>query len=234
MELNAFESLTKIVKFLKNDHDLLNMWLGEHITITLWQCFYKLGFDKTSQLYDFLIDTNTDTYCKSSASEALAQIALNNPHKRDEVENIFYNFFTFYADISNETKTIDTELIALVICDVIECKFEGLLPLIKKLYEKSYVALGVVGSYKSVEEAFVHEYPYDVRKPVYNIFELYKNILDTWYGYNKDKYNENYREIPLRKNDQLNSIQRTTSKIGRNDPCPCGSGKKYKKCCLKQ
>ena len=23
------------------------------------------------------------------------------------------------------------------------------------------------------------------------------------------------------------------SKIGRNGPCPCGSGKKYKKCCLK-
>ena len=23
-----------------------------------------------------------------------------------------------------------------------------------------------------------------------------------------------------------------TVKIGRNDPCPCGSGKKYKKCCL--
>jgi uncharacterized protein len=25
----------------------------------------------------------------------------------------------------------------------------------------------------------------------------------------------------------------TTSKVGRNDPCPCGSGKKYKKCCGK-
>jgi uncharacterized protein YecA (UPF0149 family) len=22
-----------------------------------------------------------------------------------------------------------------------------------------------------------------------------------------------------------------SEKIGRNDPCPCGSGKKYKKCC---
>ncbi|WP_368860677.1 SEC-C metal-binding domain-containing protein [Bradyrhizobium sp. Arg816] len=21
-------------------------------------------------------------------------------------------------------------------------------------------------------------------------------------------------------------------KVGRNDPCPCGSGKKFKKCCL--
>ncbi len=26
--------------------------------------------------------------------------------------------------------------------------------------------------------------------------------------------------------------QKKTKKIGRNDPCPCGSGKKYKKCCL--
>jgi preprotein translocase subunit SecA len=25
--------------------------------------------------------------------------------------------------------------------------------------------------------------------------------------------------------------QRHSSKVGRNDLCPCGSGKKYKKCC---
>lgn len=25
--------------------------------------------------------------------------------------------------------------------------------------------------------------------------------------------------------------QRRVEKVGRNDPCPCGSGKKYKKCC---
>lgn len=25
---------------------------------------------------------------------------------------------------------------------------------------------------------------------------------------------------------------RPGSKLGRNDPCPCGSGKKYKKCCM--
>jgi hypothetical protein len=27
---------------------------------------------------------------------------------------------------------------------------------------------------------------------------------------------------------------RTVPKVGRNDPCPCGSGKKYKKCCGKE
>lgn len=28
-------------------------------------------------------------------------------------------------------------------------------------------------------------------------------------------------------------IQRSSSKVGRNEPCPCGSGKKFKKCCGK-
>ena len=39
----------------------------------------------------------------------------------------------------------------------------------------------------------------------------------------------NYKVIS---NDGLPYI-RSSEKIGRNDPCPCGSGKKYKKCCGK-
>lgn len=27
-------------------------------------------------------------------------------------------------------------------------------------------------------------------------------------------------------------ITRAEKKVGRNDPCPCGSGKKFKKCCM--
>jgi preprotein translocase subunit SecA len=30
---------------------------------------------------------------------------------------------------------------------------------------------------------------------------------------------------------QVQQVVRSGEKIGRNDPCPCGSGKKYKKCC---
>ncbi|MDX1503354.1 MAG: SEC-C metal-binding domain-containing protein [Thermoanaerobaculia bacterium] len=26
-------------------------------------------------------------------------------------------------------------------------------------------------------------------------------------------------------------MTRSAAKVGRNEPCPCGSGKKYKKCC---
>ncbi|MDR0494488.1 MAG: SEC-C domain-containing protein [Treponema sp.] len=31
--------------------------------------------------------------------------------------------------------------------------------------------------------------------------------------------------------ERIETVRREAPKIGRNDPCPCGSGKKYKKCC---
>lgn len=39
------------------------------------------------------------------------------------------------------------------------------------------------------------------------------------------------RETPRVPDDPLNTYMRSSPKVGRNDPCPCGSGKKYKKCC---
>jgi preprotein translocase subunit SecA len=30
---------------------------------------------------------------------------------------------------------------------------------------------------------------------------------------------------------QVQQVVRGAAKVGRNDTCPCGSGKKYKKCC---
>ena len=32
--------------------------------------------------------------------------------------------------------------------------------------------------------------------------------------------------------DTLAPVENPFRDVGRNDPCPCGSGKKFKKCCL--
>jgi len=34
---------------------------------------------------------------------------------------------------------------------------------------------------------------------------------------------------------EMQAVQQVVrgDKVGRNDPCPCGSGKKYKKCCMR-
>ncbi len=36
---------------------------------------------------------------------------------------------------------------------------------------------------------------------------------------------------PGESNEPVKPIRNVGPKVGRNDPCPCGSGKKYKKCC---
>lgn len=33
---------------------------------------------------------------------------------------------------------------------------------------------------------------------------------------------------------KIEPVRRAGSRIGRNDPCPCGSGRKYKKCCMRE
>jgi preprotein translocase subunit SecA len=48
----------------------------------------------------------------------------------------------------------------------------------------------------------------------------------------EDKQKKNYR-LSRGEDEPAASapVKRSTPKIGRNDPCPCGSGKKYKNCC---
>ena len=66
--------------------------------------------------------------------------------------------------------------------------------------------------------------------------KLYKNMVDAkadWL-YNLPQWNEIFSE---EKQKELYLEQKKSGtvvkpqKIGRNDPCPCGSGKKYKYCC---
>jgi uncharacterized protein len=42
---------------------------------------------------------------------------------------------------------------------------------------------------------------------------------------------QSQRSLESQSLGDMSTFRRTTPKIGRNDPCPCGSGKKFKQCC---
>ncbi len=52
----------------------------------------------------------------------------------------------------------------------------------------------------------------------------------------KDMTEKQRKEMKVSKHDSRSKLgllrRKTIKKIGRNNPCPCGSNKKYKKCCL--
>lgn len=47
------------------------------------------------------------------------------------------------------------------------------------------------------------------------------------------RYFEPRRRMRARLSSERATYRRIVPKLGRNDPCPCGSGKKYKQCCGK-
>jgi hypothetical protein len=62
---------------------------------------------------------------------------------------------------------------------------------------------------------------------------------DDWHGDDERGYEDEEDDEDLRSplGDDLSDLQpirRAQPLVGRNDPCPCGSGKKFKKCCLKK
>ena len=63
---------------------------------------------------------------------------------------------------------------------------------------------------------------YDYQHTGYSSFDGTRNSSKTTPGAVKEEDN---------RATVATSTVKTTQKIGRNDPCPCGSGKKYKKCC---
>ena len=66
--------------------------------------------------------------------------------------------------------------------------------------------------------------------------KLYKNMVDAradWL-YELPQWNDIYDEETRKRlflEQRKSGTIRKEKKISRNDPCPCGSGKKYKKCC---
>lgn len=117
---------------------------------------------------------------------------------------------------------------------------------VKELAERyGQDVMTMVGFLDGIDESLVVPNPIDtmdedtVVNLVFDKEKLYKNMVAAradWL-YELPQWEEIFSESELKKlyKEQKESTTiRKGKKIGRNDPCPCGSGKKYKQCCGKK
>lgn len=114
---------------------------------------------------------------------------------------------------------------------------------VKELAEKyNQSVMTMVGFLDGIDESLKEPNPIetmDEDTEVNLVFDkklLYKNMvaakadwlyeLPQW----KNIFTDEERKALYKEQKESTTI-RKEKKIGRNDPCPCGSGKKYKKCC---
>ena len=114
---------------------------------------------------------------------------------------------------------------------------------VKELAEKySLSVMEMTGFLDGINESLIEENPIEEMEEdtkvslAFDKEKLYKNMVDAkadWL-YELPQWNDIYDEETRKRlflEQRKSGTIRKEKKIGRNDPCPCGSGKKYKKCC---
>jgi hypothetical protein len=238
-EINCDRSLDLALNFLKtpdneefSNQEFIDFYFGDSITEDLWIPFYRLGIGREQKLCDFFFEKHIDEFTKCPAWSALQQIALHHQEKTKEIQGYYEAVFQRFVEPEfYEDKGFDdvSQIVTSVVGDYVETLPDPISPLVKTLYDLDLVQEWNIASYEEFIEDVKKYSQHNIREIV-DIFTFYDNAVNNWHCYNKDKqYNRQdfHYDKPMPTQPYI-----TTKTAGRNDPCPCGSGKKYKKCCL--
>ncbi|MEG0914636.1 MAG: SEC-C metal-binding domain-containing protein [Christensenellaceae bacterium] len=135
----------------------------------------------------------------------------------------------------------ETEVYKKILSDT-SVVYEGTLEETAKIFEMEPVVFcgfidGINTSLKkeinmdSLKETSTVKLDVDFEKLYFNMMEAKAKWLFTLPEWESVLTKEKREEIT--KNWRLSKQAVSEKTVGRNDPCPCGSGKKYKKCCGK-
>lgn len=115
-----------------------------------------------------------------------------------------------------------------------EFKIEGAKECIRDFLKNDKVPLGIIAhcakKYTNFLEVINVALDTDFQSTV-EIFEKFKDPDTKKFSPVHTLYNSKIFSEILGIKEEETTPQKTYENIGRNDPCPCGSGKKYKKCC---
>jgi hypothetical protein len=247
-ELEASESLENIFEILSQEYEFIEFYISDILTEYVWIAIYKIAQNKLDACKEFMQRPGIDSFHRSVISEAIMQIVKHQPHRREEVVNWYRDLFQFFLNSSINDNVIDSGLLGMMIADVLEFGAKELMPEIEQLFNKQIVDIFAAGDFDKVKSEMEKSVSTYSKKEILDIHEIYENIhawelnsLDNDLDYNFDSKptddmllsNESkldnfidYEEQPAKQ------YIRAERKIGRNEPCPCGSGKKYKKCCM--
>lgn len=157
------------------------------------------------------------------------KIAYNEKEDRGKLQKFWNDYFLLEKGIYEQLLTNPDE------------KVTGT---VKELADKYQVSvMEMTGFLDGINDSLVEANPIDTMEEdtsvnlIFDKEKLYKNMVDAkadWL-YELPQWDaifdaETKKALYLEQK-KSGTVRREGKKVGRNDPCPCGSGKKYKQCC---
>ena len=210
-EKRAFPLIVNLLKLPENELDFI---FGDNLT----EDFARLAlstFDKEciQMLNDIIEDANLDEWARYSAIFTYG-ILLNEKVITKE-ECISYLRSLIYDKLQSD----DSEIVftSIVGC-VIDNQLVDMIKDARFLHDNNQVDEMMHGAFDGFIDCL-----FDERSSLPTYINDAISEMEPWFCYKNDN------EVKL---DRETTFNQKPKKMGRNDPCPCGSGKKYKKCCI--
>jgi preprotein translocase subunit SecA len=157
----------------------------------------------------FLRDDAIDPLDRTAIPECLERIAKDHSTAAKTCVDVLLRQL-------EKHETNDPTLNAILVLALVNLETTEAIDAIRATFAKDRVDISVFGDLEDVEISLGIRKKRSTPRPRYNIFPDLAPL-------DADEFSD-IPAIPVRR----------SAKIGRNDPCPCGSGKKYKKCCLRK
>ena len=189
-------------------------------------------FDADPQpLYDVILDSEADQYIRSRMCETVAMVTLRDEISRAEAERFLR---ACYSDIEPQDQCFVWHgwQCAIAALGLVELK-----PLVELAFQRGSIStdwLGFEDFEEDLQRAIEHPAAPWQHEDEYTLFGDTIEELSSRYTFNSQD-EETSRHDAGRSHEQWSPSMPAVNPfkgVGRNDPCPCGSGKKFKKCCL--
>jgi uncharacterized protein YecA (UPF0149 family) len=199
-----------------DDHDMQD-WLAGY-----WSALFA---DKPPIVVTALRELTADRHCDAYIRSNAAQAALFLAQQAGETEReLALDWLAAMVEDEGE----DEQLRLNLSMDLLDFPRERYRPLLETM------AKGLAGDENAYDQESIETaYCEGIDRPEWERF------ADPWKFYTPEaiaQRRQRWAEEAGEESDFLAPWQepytREEGKVGRNDPCPCGSGKKYKKCCL--
>lgn len=206
-QMQATEAVEPLLEFTKLDVD------DDAVAQEFATVFGMIGPAAIAPIAAFLCDRSLPWMAASLATGGLAEVVKYHPECRAECVGRLIGLLDRATDR-------DPTANGFIICSLLELKAVESIDAIREAFRLDAVDISIAGDLEDVEIDLGLRERRITRRPYYP-------FASEKFASTSTSSRPDFADIVPETDDWRRSV-----KIGRNEPCPCGSGRKYKKCCL--
>lgn len=216
-------------RFLRCPPDELEAQIGDGLVETAHRVIASVFDGDPEPIFGIILDPLADEFVRSRMCEALAMLVLRGEVDREAVARFLRDCF-MNLQPQSECYVWTGWQSAIAMLGLRELR-----GLVKKAFDRGFINPNGLEFHEFIEDLALGASRAGQLEAGGGEYSLFGNIIDElsgWYCFSEDPEREKYQRQNTPWPVEAQTYTNAFKHVGRNDPCPCGSGKKFKKCCL--